>query len=121
MEFDYDCLPNGKEVCSLSHILADTRPISLPSDFLTPEAMERRNGPCRVYRLGKPMSAAELEAMPQDLQRTYLQRLRSRGGSDEAVGRMLGLSPARLRQLTHRHRVRFDQPDREAWAAFLRS
>ena len=121
MELDYDCLPNQKEECTLSHLLAGTRPISLPSDNLTPDALLRRNGPCRVYRLGKPMSAAELEAMPPDLQRMYLQRLRRRGGSPEAVGSMLGLSPTRLHQLVRRHRVCFDQPDREAWAAFLQS
>ena len=61
----------------------------------------------------------QVEMTPADLQRAYLRRLRLSGGSRESVGRMLGVSRARVRALEERHRVRFDRPDEGAWKAFL--
>ncbi len=94
--------------------------VTLPSDAASPEELLRRNGPCHVYRLGAPMDIRQFEAMPRDLQRAYLHRLRQRGGSAESVQAMLGISRQRLRQLQERDRIVFDQPDRTAWEAFLR-
>lgn len=94
-------------------------PVTLPSDFLAPEELLRRNGPCYVYRLGAPMDIGQFEAMPRDLQRAYLRRLRLRGGSAEGVGAMLGVSRQRLRQLQERDRIVFDKPDPAAWEEFL--
>ena len=93
------------------------QPVKLPSDCLDPATLERRNGPCRTYRLGRPMRIVEFSEMPADLQRSYLRRLRLRGGSESDVERMLGVAPGRLR----RYRVAFDRPDPEAWALFLAS
>ena len=73
------------------------------------------NGPCRTYRLSRPMELWELEAMPRDLQLAYLRRLRALGGTRETVGAMLGVPPARV----DRWGVRFDRPDPTAWAAVL--
>lgn len=65
------------------------------------------------------MAIRQFEGMPADLQRAYLRRLRRAGGSRESVGRMLGVSRARVRALEERHQVRFDRPDEGAWQAFL--
>lgn len=87
--------------------------IRLPSDHLD---MESLHGPCRTYHLGKPLTLAQLEAMPEDLQLRYLRQLRRRGGSCDSVGKMLGLAPG---QLSARWQVRFDKPNPTAWANFL--
>ena len=86
--------------------------IRLPNDRTSIGTL---SGPCRTYRLGRPMKLAELEAMPRDLQLAYLRRLRHRGGTQDAVGEMLGVPPARL----NRWGVRFDRPNPTTWAAFL--
>lgn len=107
--FDYDDLQR----VSLSHWGLGDAAIRLPSDRTRAETL---NGPCRTYHLGKPMKLQELEAMPADLQLTYLRKLRSRGATADAVGKMLGVSAKRLRE---RWDVHFDMPDPTAWAAFL--
>lgn len=118
-EFEYDCLQKKLLGRSAWRRVGARRGVTLPSDSLDPRQLEQRNGPCRVYRLGRPMTYKQFEAMPRDLQRAYFQRLRQRGGSEEAVQRMLGVSRRRLRQLQDRHHVTFDQPDQQAWRAFL--
>ena len=87
--------------------------IRLPSDHMD---LETLHGPCRTYRLGKPLTLSELEAMPHDLQLRYLRKLRHIGGSCDSVETMLGLAPG---QLSSRWQVRFDMPNPTAWAAFL--
>ena len=118
-EFDYDCLQKKIIGRSASHRVGRRRAVTLPCDSLNSAAIQLLNGPCRTYRLGKPMELAQFEAMPEDLQQAYLRRLRQRGGSEETVGRMLGISPRLLKQLLRQHRVRLDRPDPEAWASFL--
>lgn len=104
-EFDYDCLQRH-QVCV----------VRMPSDGVDPSRM---HGPCRVYRLGRPMDLAELEEMPDDLQRTYLRRLREWGGTEETVAAMLGASPEELRLLLNRCRVVLDRPNPTAWSDFV--
>lgn len=107
-EFLYDDL----QTVSQTHWGLSETSVRLPSDRDTDRL---RCGPCRIYRLGRPMKLAELESMPRDLQLAYLRRLRLRGGTQDAVGEMLGVPPARL----NRWGVRFDRPNPTAWAAFL--
>ena len=114
-EFDYDCLQKRQTARSAHHRVGNRRSVTLPSDFLDPAAIARRNGPCRTYRLGKPMKREEFEALPSDLQKLYLRQLRQNGGSEADVERMLGAAPGGLR----RYRVRFDQQNPERWKAFL--
>lgn len=66
------------------------------------------------------MDIEQFDAMPQDLQRAYLRRLRQRGGTPEGVRAMLGVSGQRMQQILERNKVTLDQPDRETWAAFLK-
>ena len=94
--------------------------VRLPNDHLSPAALVQKNSPCRNYRLGCPMSARQFQSLPRDLRRTYLQKLRTRGGSEASVSRMLGVSPETLQRLLSEYRVCLDHPDSEAWAIFLR-
>lgn len=104
-----DLQTRGQEHWGLSQDL-----VRLPHDKTGTAGL---SGPCRTYRLNRPMQFWELEAMPRDLQLAYLRRLRNFGGTRETVGEMLGVPPARL----DRWGVRFDRPDPTAWAAFLQT
>lgn len=118
-EFDYDCLQKKWIGRSARQRVGLRRTVTLPSDSLSPLELERKNGPCRVYRLGRPMRMREFGAMPPDLQRLYLRRLRQRGGSRASVSRMLGITEPQLEQLQRRTGVVFDCPDEGAWQEFL--
>lgn len=112
MELHYDYLQTLQHAGSVT--------VRLPSDDLSPLALARKNSPCRTYQLGKPMSAEQFQSLPRDLRRMYLQKLRSRGGSEEAVSRMLGVNRPTMRHLLREYHVSLDQPDCQAWSAFLR-
>ena len=114
-EFEYDCLQ--EEQNNRKPHGGHTGVVTLPSDYLKPEELEQRNGPCRVYRLGRPMNMAEFQDLPADLRKLYLRRLRQHGGSESDVEQMLGAKQGSLRH----HRVRFDCQNPERWKAFLRS
>ena len=105
MEFDYDCLQRHQ-----------IRVVHLPSDGVDPA---RLSGPCRVYRLGRPMDLAELNEMPRELQKLYLQRLRQHGGTVDTAAAMLGLSPAALSKQLRSLGVALDRPDPKAWSSFV--
>lgn len=57
-----------------------SRRCSLPSDGLSQVQRGRLNGPVRTYALSRPMSWEQFQAMPADLQKRYLSRLRERFG-----------------------------------------
>lgn len=118
-EFEYDCMAKKRIAGSARHRVGRRRHVTLPSDRLTNTQLARRSGPCWTYRLNRPMTIFEFEAMPADLQRAYFRRLRQRGADDAAVGRMLGIGPRRLEVLQARCRVAFDQPDPAAWQSFV--
>ena len=63
-EFEYDCLQKKLVALSAQHRVGRRRQVTLPSDRLNESELARRNGPCRIYRLGRPMKLAEFEAMP---------------------------------------------------------
>lgn len=115
-EFEYDCLQEERRSGIIRKRLSCRRAVRLPSDNLEPRELEQKNGPCRVYRLGRPMTGTEFGAMPADVQRLYLQHLRHHGASASDVEQMLGLSRGQL----DLYRVRFDRPDRQLWSRFLR-
>lgn len=87
--------------------------VRLPHDRLSADLL---SGPCRTYHLGKPMTMHQLQAMPADLQRQYLRKLRAMGAGVEDVAKMLGVSPRKVRTLG----VRFDRPDPKSWAEFVK-
>ena len=105
MEWNNDCLQRHQ-----------IRMVRLPNDGVDPSGL---HGPCRVFRLGRPLDIAELRDMPEELQRMYLQRLRRWGGTEESVIVMLGSSREELIALLKRHRVVLDKPNPTAWADFI--
>jgi len=116
-EFEYDCLQEERNNRTKHGRQRYAVAVTLPSDYLKPEELERRSGPCRIYRLGRPMTMAEFHDLPADLRKLYLNRLQQRGGSEFDVEQMLGAKQGSLRH----YRVRFDRPNPEAWRAFLQS
>lgn len=70
-----------------------SRKCTLPSDYLTPAEMKRRNGEVKQYNLSRPMPFEEFQAMPEDLQAEYLRFLRARfAASDRKIAEMMGVS-----------------------------
>ena len=59
-EFEYDCLQKKLVALSAQHRVGRRRQVTLPSDRLNEAELARRNGPCRIYRLGRPMKPAGL-------------------------------------------------------------
>jgi len=63
---------------------------TLPSDYLTPAQMKRRNGPMKTYDLLKPHTAQELREWPADLRHVYMDELLKKyNPSNEDLGSML--------------------------------
>ena len=107
MELNYDRLQRHQ-----------VRMVRMPSDGVDPSQL---HGPCRVYRLGRPISLMEWKQMPADLQKLYLERLRQRGGTDDAVAAMLGTTEEEVRLLLKQYRVVLDRPDPTVWSDFVES
>ena len=116
-EFEYDCLQEEKRKRGICRWFDERHEVSLPSDHLPPWELERRNGPCRTYRLGRPMTLEAFEELPADLKTRYLRLLRQRGGSASDVEQMLGLPRGGLRI----YRVAFDRVNAGDWQTFLAS
>lgn len=116
-EFEYDCLQEEQMERGIRRRIGGKRQVTLPSDNLPLRELERRNGPCRTYRLGRPMTRKEFEDLPADLKTRYLRQLRQQGGSASDVERMLELPGGGLRP----YRVVFDRENAERWQAFLAS
>jgi len=114
-EFEYDYLQEEEQVHGLRLRSGARRPVTLPSDALLPWELARRSGPCRTYRLGRPMILAEFEQLPVDLRRLFLKRLREQGGSESDVEQMLGAARGSLRA----YRVPFDRQNAVRWEQFL--
>lgn len=119
-EFEFDCLQKKRTAQGSHNRVGHSHQVRLPSDGLSPKALVRYNGPCRTYRLGRPMDGAAFAAMPRDLQRLYLRKLRYHGATEEGVRQLLDLSPQDLLRLRQAAHVTFDRPDGQAWAAFLK-
>ena len=127
-DFDYDVKQKkdiarsaGKKVSG-----AKSRRCSLPHDGLNSKQLEALNGPVKSYNLSKPMTWAELKAMPAELQKEYLRKLGVRfnptsyalaemlGTTHTTVGRLLrelGLSRPKGQRMT--------EGDKKAWEFFL--
>jgi len=118
-EFEFDCLEKKRLARCAAAKVGARRTVTLPSDRLSEQALQRKNGPCRTYRLGQPMDIGSFHTLPRDLQRAYLRRLQAHGGSTDAVAAMFGITPQTLNTLLHGFGVRFDQPDEARWRRFL--
>lgn len=101
--------------------------VRLPSDNLTPGQMKQLNSEVELYSLGRPMKWPQLQAMPADLRRMYLEKLRDEYKATQImVARMLGVGVSTLRRYCSRWGIEFpktgghlSENDRQRWAEFL--
>lgn len=99
--------------------------VKLPSDFLTKKEREAMSGECMSYRLNEPMKWAEFKAMPEDIQRQYVQLLRERYGvSNSNLADMFETSrPAASKQFSmlglEHSKKGAKVRDKEGWEKFL--
>lgn len=102
--------------------------VRMPSDNLSRKEKAKLNGPVNTYDMGKPMTYDRFKAMPEDLQRGYLQGIVDKfhaptrviaqlwGIGHSTVGlrlRELGVKPAGGRG----KRTDFDEAAWDAWVA----
>lgn len=93
------------------------RGCTLPSDCLTPTQLRRLSGSVRTYRLDLPLRYEAVLALPEDLRKEYLIRLRDGFCVNaEMLGQMLGVPTARAAELMHWGGVREGTPDAQALA-----
>lgn len=101
--------------------------IRLPQDNMTPSQLKERNGEMELYSLGRPMKWNALQAMPADLRRKYLEKLRDEyRASQVMVAAMLGISVHTFRKQCTKWGIKFNpngghgNPDIIArWSEFL--
>lgn len=127
-DFDYDVKQKkdiarsaGKKVNG-----AKSRRCSLPHDGLNSKQLEALNGPVKSYNLSKPMTWAELKAMPAELQKEYLRKLGVRfSPSSYALAEMLGTTHTTVGRLLRELGLsrskgqRMTEGDKKAWEFFL--
>lgn len=95
-DFDYDVMQKKRIAAGDRHRKRGSRSqkCPLPSDGLSNAQLSRMSGPVRSYQLGQPMSWRTFLEMPEDLQRQYLERLRTKyKATNEMIGAMLHISP----------------------------
>lgn len=101
--------------------------VRLPHDKLTPAQLKQKNGPVETHNLRGPMKWDELLAVPYDLRKKYLERLRDEYKATQIMlAGMLGASISTLRRQCKEWGVTFpktggflSEPDRLRWLHFL--
>lgn len=101
--------------------------VRLPSDNLTPGQMKQLNSEVELYSLGRPMKWAQVQAMPADLRRMYLEKLRDEYKATQIMlADMLGISVSTMRRNCTKLGAQFpktgghlSEKDRQLWAKFL--
>lgn len=101
--------------------------IHLSQDSMTPGQLKQRNGEMEVYSLGMPMKWQQLLAVPADLRKRYLERLRDDYRANQVmIAGMLGISVHTFRKRCKDWGIKFqpcgggqDPKVRKAWAEFL--
>lgn len=82
--------------------------IRLPQDNMTPGQLKERNGEMELYSLGRPMKWPQLQAMPADLRRMYLEKLRDEYRANQVMlADMLGISVHTFRKACTKWGVKF--------------
>lgn len=73
--------------------------VRLPSDNLTPAQLRNKSGAVETYILGCPMKWQELLALPYDLRKKYLEKLRDEYKATQVMlAKMLDVSLTTLRR-----------------------
>lgn len=102
--------------------------IRLPQDTMTPGQLKQQNGEMEVYSLARPMRWQTLLALPADLRKEYLEKVRDEYKATQIMlAGMLGVSVSTLRKNCRRWGIIFPQTggymaqnDRQRWENFLR-
>ncbi len=103
-----------------------SRKCTLPSDYLTAAQKKGLNGKVRTYNLSGPMTYNTFRAMPDDLQKEYLLKLRNEMDATlTAMGKMMQCSPETVRQALMRHDIptntkRMSFESKLRWNAWLK-
>ena len=101
-DFDFDAMQKKNIARSAYARKTGARPrkVTMPSDYLTTARKKELNGKMATYNLSKPMTFAEFKAMPQDLQREYISKLRNTyHASAMQIGKMLGCADETARRI----------------------
>ena len=101
--------------------------VRLPHDNLTPAQLRQKNGPVETHNLRGPMRWEELLAVPYDLRKKYLERLRDEYKSTQIMlAGMLGASVSTFRRKCKLWGIDFpktgghlSEHDRLRWLHFL--
>lgn len=128
-DFDYDVMQKKITARSARNVKHGrrSRKVSLPCDHMTRAEWKRRNGQVTTYNLASPMNWAELQKMPDDLKKQYIEKLRIEYNVNAvALSEMLGVSAQHLRKCLKEWGVQFPrggggrmrEEDRNRWAAF---
>lgn len=126
-DFDFDAMQKKNIARSAYARKTGARPrkVTMPSDYLTNAQKKELNGKMTTYNLSKPMAFAEFKAMPQDLQREYISKLRNEyHASAMQIGIMLGCADETARRLirdlnfdTNMHMV-MNSEQKQRWLAW---
>lgn len=82
---------------------AKSKRCTLPSDHLTPTELKRRNSPVSTVQLNKPLTYADLKALPPTLQFEYLDHLIHRYRARRVdIQRMLGVCNGTMNNIIQR-------------------
>lgn len=101
-DFDFDAMQKKNIARSAYARKTGARPrkVTMPSDYLTTTQKKELNGKMATYNLSKPMTFAEFKAVPQDLQREYIAKLRNTyHASAMQIGNMLGCADETARRI----------------------
>lgn len=127
-DFDFDIMEKKRiaQGARARKCGSKSRKCTLPSDYLTAAQKKGLNGKVGTYNLSGPMTYNTFRAMPDDLQKEYLLKLRNEMGATlTAMGKMMQCSPETVRQALMRHGIptnikRMSFESKLRWDAWLK-
>ena len=127
-DFDFDIMEKKRiaQGARARKCGSKSRKCTLPSDYLTAAQKKGLNGKVSTYNLSGPMTYNTFRAMPDDLQKEYLLKLRNEMDATlTAMGKMMQCSPETVRQALMRHGIptnikRMSFESRLRWDAWLK-
>lgn len=101
--------------------------VKLPSDNLTPGQLKQQSGPVTTYNVKGPMKWEDLLALPDDLRKQYLEKLRDEYKATQIMlAGMLGTTESTFRRYNKKWGIKFkhtggnmSEKDKKRWRAFL--
>lgn len=122
-DFDFDIMEKKRiaQGARARKCGSKSRKCTLPSDYLTAAQKKGLNGKVRTYNLSGPMTYNTFRAMPDDLQKEYLLKLRNEMDATlTAMGKMMQCSPETVRQALMRHDIPTNNIKRMSFESKLR-